>query len=208
MPDIFNYGTGSLSVDIAVKLASGKISGKISDEARQSIIRSQQAVEEIVRDNQTVYGITTGFGILSNTKISEEDTRLLQHKILQSHSVGVGNPIPPELAKLMMITKVHALARGYSGVQLSTLERICWLIDHDVIPIVPEKGSVGASGDLAPLAHLFLPLVGLGEVTYKDKRLSASMLLRLMEPSLYSRLRLSHYNFCTTAWRQLILSGP
>jgi histidine ammonia-lyase len=184
MPDYFHYGTGSLSVDIAIQLASGKMQGVIDDQARQNIKHSQQEVEKIARDNKTVYGINTGFGILANTRISEEDTRLLQYKILQSHSVGVGDPIPAELAKLMLITKVHALARGYSGVQLSTLERICWHIDHDVIPIVPEKGSVGASGDLAPLAHLFLPLVGLGEVTYKDKRYPSAVLLRElgMEP--------------------------
>ena len=79
----------------------------------------------------------------------------------------MGEPIPLEVAKIMMITKVHALAQGYSGVQLETLERITWHIENDVIPVVPEKGSVGASGDLAPLAHLFLPLIGLGKVFYK-----------------------------------------
>ena len=178
MPEIFDYGTGMLTVSIAVKLASGEMRGVINEKARAAITRSQRDVEAIARDNKTVYGITTGFGILANTKISEEDVRLLQHKILQSHSVGVGDPIAPELAKLMLITKVHALARGFSGVQLSTLERICWHIDNDVIPIVPEKGSVGASGDLAPLAHLFLPLVGLGELTYKNKRYSADSLMR------------------------------
>jgi len=178
MPEIFDYGTGTLTVSIAVKLASGEMRGVINEKARAAITRSQRDVEAIARDNKTVYGITTGFGILANTKISEEDVRLLQHKILQSHSVGVGDPIAPELAKLMLITKVHALARGFSGVQLSTLERICWHIDNDVIPIVPEKGSVGASGDLAPLAHLFLPLVGLGELTYKNKRYSADSLMR------------------------------
>ena len=178
MPEIFDYGTGMLTVSIAVKLASGEMRGVINEKARAAITRSQRDVEAIARDNKTVYGITTGFGILANTKISEEDVRLLQHKILQSHSVGVGDPIAPELAKLMLISKVHALARGFSGVQLSTLERICWHIDNDVIPIVPEKGSVGASGDLAPLAHLFLPLVGLGELTYKNKRYSADSLMR------------------------------
>ena len=178
MPEFFHYGTETLTISIATRLASGALKGLIDDEAKKNILRSQQDVVQIALDNNTVYGITTGFGILANTKISEEDTRLLQYKILQSHSVGVGEPIPAELAKLMLITKVHALAKGFSGAQLKTLERICWHIDNDVIPIVPEKGSVGASGDLAPLAHLFLPLVGLGEVTYKGKRYSSSVLLR------------------------------
>ncbi|GAA4330654.1 histidine ammonia-lyase [Flaviaesturariibacter amylovorans] len=135
-------------------------------------------MQAIVDEGRTVYGINTGFGILADTPISEGDTRLLQHKILQSHSVGVGAPIPAEIAKLMLITKVQALVQGYSGVQLETLERIIWHIENDVIPVVPEKGSVGASGDLAPLAHLFLPLIGLGEVMYKGARRPAAEVLR------------------------------
>jgi histidine ammonia-lyase len=174
----FSYGTGELSVTIALDIAAGHIKGLIENEARLNIERSNREVLAIASEEKVVYGITTGFGILANTHISEEDTRLLQHKILQSHSVGVGNPIPEEVAKLMLITKVHALAKGYSGVQLSTLERICWHIENDAIPVVPEKGSVGASGDLAPLAHLFLPLVGLGECTWQGRRYSSSMLLR------------------------------
>jgi histidine ammonia-lyase len=97
---------------------------------------------------------------------------------LQSHSVGVGNPIPKQVAKLMLITKLQALAQGFSGVQLSTLERILWHIDNDVIPVVPEKGSVGASGDLAPLSHLCLPLIGLGEVFYKEKIIKTNELFQ------------------------------
>jgi histidine ammonia-lyase len=124
----------------------------------------------MVDDGKTVYGVTTGFGILADKKISEEETAILQYKILQSHSVGVGDPVPLDVARLMLITKIHALSQGYSGVQLSTIERILWHLENDVIPVVPEKGSVGASGDLAPLAHLFLPLIGLGEVFYEGKR--------------------------------------
>ncbi len=160
----FNYGKDKLTIAKTIALASGKMKGILNEEVKAIISRSQQHVQDIVNQNKTVYGINTGFGILANKKISEEDTITLQHKILQSHSVGVGNHIPAELAKLMMITKVHSLARGFSGVQLETLERIIWHIDQDIIPVVPEKGSVGASGDLAPLAHLFLPLIGLGEV--------------------------------------------
>ena len=165
---IFNYGIDTLTVAKAIEIAEGKRQGMINEEAKKNILKSQHDVQQIVENNDTVYGINTGFGILSNKKISEKDTRTLQYKILQSHSVGVGNPIPKQVAKLMLITKLHALAQGYSGVQLSTLERILWHIDHDVIPVVPEKGSVGASGDLAPLAHLCLPLIGLGEVFYLD----------------------------------------
>ncbi len=165
MPSLFNYGTDSLTVGVALAIATGKTSAVLNDAAIAKINASQQYVQEIVDNDNTVYGINTGFGILSNTKISAADTRTLQHKILQSHSVGVGSAIAPEIAKLMMITKVQALAQGYSGVQLTTLQRICWHIENNILPVVPEKGSVGASGDLAPLAHLFLPLIGLGTVT-------------------------------------------
>src|SRR5205085_4595168 len=109
---------------------------------------------------------------------SAADTETLQYKILESHSVGVGDPIPKEIARLMLITKIHALAKGFSGVQLSTIERIIWHLENDVIPVVPEKGSVGASGDLAPLAHLFLPLIGLGEVFYKGSRQKTEAVLK------------------------------
>jgi histidine ammonia-lyase len=175
----FKYGIDSLTVAKATELSTGKRIGIIDDVAKQKIKQSQQYVNDIVANNDTVYGINTGFGILSNKKISEEDTKTLQYKILQSHSVGVGNPIPKQVAKLMLITKLQALAQGFSGVQLSTLERILWHIDHDVIPVVPEKGSVGASGDLAPLAHLCLPFIGLGEVFYKEKIIKTSELFQL-----------------------------
>jgi histidine ammonia-lyase len=173
----FRYGSENLSIFKAIQLAEGKIRGILSEEALIRIRKSQQNVSDIVSDNKTVYGINTGFGVLANTHISAEDTKILQHKILQSHSVGVGKPISPFLSRLMLITKVHSLARGYSGVQVETLERICWLIDHDISPVVPEKGSVGASGDLAPLAHLFLPLIGLGEVWVNGKIFASADIL-------------------------------
>jgi len=163
MSQTFKYGIDKLTIGKALAIASGEIKGVLDKKAIEKIEASHQHVNDLVANGKTVYGVNTGFGILANTKISQEDTATLQHKILQSHSVGVGDPIPVEIAKLMLITKVHSLAQGYSGVQLSTLERIIWHIDNDVIPVVPEKGSVGASGDLAPLAHLFLPLIGLGE---------------------------------------------
>ena len=174
----FQYGIDSLDIEIVTDLASGAREGYLSPAALDKIRSCQEFVADIVSHNTTVYGVNTGFGILANTKISEDDTRILQHKILQSHSVGVGDPIPEEVARIMLITKVHALAQGYSGVQLETLERILWHIRENVIPVVPEKGSVGASGDLAPLAHLFLPLIGLGEVFFQGKRLPSRQVLQ------------------------------
>src|SRR6478736_3552645 len=178
MKKIFNYGTDHLSTGIALEIARGERKGVLDEPTKKRVLQSRAYVDEIVRSQQTVYGVNTGFGPLCDTRISEADTRQLQYNILQSHSVGVGKPIPEEIAKLMLITKVHALAQGYSGVAMATLERIIWHIDHDVIAVVPEKGSVGASGDLAPLSHLFLPLIGLGEVWYKSKRVAASGVLK------------------------------
>lgn len=177
MDQTFLFGKDHLTIHKAIELSEGKLKGILDADTIESIKQSQEHVQQMAENGKTVYGITTGFGILANKKISQEDTILLQYKILQSHSVGVGDPVPMEVAKLMMITKVHSLAQGYSGIQLSTIERILWHIDNDIIPVVPEKGSVGASGDLAPLAHLFLPLIGLGEVFYKETRLKTREVL-------------------------------
>jgi histidine ammonia-lyase len=173
----FQFGIDHLTIGKLISIADKSLDAILSESAIEKIKKSQRDVQEIVSNAETVYGINTGFGVLANEKISEEDTRLLQHKILQSHSVGVGEAIPVEIARLMLLTKVHALAQGYSGVQLQTIERILWHVENDVIPVVPEKGSVGASGDLAPLAHLFLPLIGLGEVFYEGKKYKAQEVL-------------------------------
>jgi histidine ammonia-lyase len=170
MREVFNYGIDRLSIAQSIAIANGKLKASLTKQAIEKIKASQLHVQKIVDENKIVYGITTGFGILANTKISSEDTVTLQHRLLESHSVGVGDPVTVDIARLMLITKLQALAQGFSGIQLQTLERILWHIENDVIPVVPEKGSVGASGDLAPLAHLFLPLIGLGEVFYKGTR--------------------------------------
>ena len=115
MHEHFNYGIDHLTIGKTIALANGTLTGYLSPLGIDKITKSQQHVKSIVNNNKTVYGVNTGFGILANTKISEEDTATLQHKILQSHSVGVGDPIPVEIAKIMLITKVHALAQGYSG---------------------------------------------------------------------------------------------
>ena len=173
----FKYGTENLDLSKVIQLAEDKTEGILSEEALKNIRASQEQVSRIVSQNKTVYGINTGFGVLASTRISAEETRILQQKILQSHSVGVGKPIAPFLVRLMMITKVHVLAKGFSGIHPDTLQRIIWHIENNVIPLVPEKGSVGASGDLAPLAHLFLPLIGLGEVYVEGKPVPASVVL-------------------------------
>lgn len=169
MSNTFQYGIEKLTVDKTIRLCQGDCNGTMTGAARTKVTQSARFVADIVKQHHVVYGINTGFGPLCDTIISAEETVQLQHNLLMSHAVGVGNPIAPELAKTMMIIKVHALAQGYSGIRPETVDRIIWMIDNDVIPVVPEQGSVGASGDLAPLSHLFLPLIGLGEVFYQGQ---------------------------------------
>ncbi len=177
MSKVFHYGSDHLTAGICLDIAAGRVRGIIDDKAAEKVLASWNDVKCIVQNHKPVYGINTGFGPLCDTRISDDDTTLLQINLLKSHSVGVGDPIPQEIAKLMLITKAHALAQGFSGVSLQTIERITWHIEHNVIPVVPEKGSVGASGDLAPLAHLFLPLIGLGEVYANGGRFPSAEVL-------------------------------
>ncbi len=167
MNDIFKYGLDNLTSDKALKISRGHLKGVLTDEVKQRIIRNYNVVQSIAKGEKLVYSINTGFASLCTTRISKEETGKLQENLLKSHSVGVGSPIDLEISKLMMILKVQALSMGNSGVSLNVVERICWHIDNDFIPLVPEQGSVGASGDLAPLAHLFLPLIGLGYLSKK-----------------------------------------
>ncbi|MCE7996645.1 MAG: histidine ammonia-lyase [Roseivirga sp.] len=176
MEKTFCYGVDHLTAGITLAIARGEIQGIINAEARKRILKSEADVREIVEKGDTVYGVNTGFGPLCTTIISAEDTQILQENILKSHSVGVGEPISTEIAKLMLILKLHSLARGFSGIALTTLERILWHIDEDIIPVVPAQGSVGASGDLAPLAHAFLPLIGLGQVQVNGENIKTAEL--------------------------------
>ncbi len=171
--ETFHFGQDTLTVSKALDIAHNKMILSLTNEIKEKINKSSDHVSTIANGNKAVYGINTGFGPLCTTQISPEETALLQENLLKSHAVGVGNPIAPILAKLMMIIKVQALAQGFSGVRLVVIERIKWMIESDLTPVVPEKGSVGASGDLAPLSHLFLPLIGEGEVWFQGSRMNS-----------------------------------
>nr|WP_299074194.1 histidine ammonia-lyase [uncultured Allomuricauda sp.] len=178
LPKTFHFGEHHLTASIALGIAKGSVKGILSTDYLKKIEESNLRVQNIVAKGDTVYGINTGFGPLCNTKISKEDTKILQSNILQSHSVGVGKPISKVLAKLMLILKIHALAKGYSGIAVATINRMLWHLEHDAIPVVPSQGSVGASGDLAPLSHLFLPLIGLGKVNYNGETITTEQLFK------------------------------
>lgn len=166
---MFNYGKDNLTTGKALQILRGELKATINPSTRKKIQACYDEVTHIANGEAVVYGINTGFGPLCNTIISKDKTRQLQKNILLSHSVGVGEPVDKDISKLMLILKVHALSQGFSGIALDVLDRIIFLIENDIIPVVPEQGSVGASGDLAPLSHLFLPLIGEGKVFYKNK---------------------------------------
>jgi len=172
------YGIDHWAYSDAINILNGNTQAILSKEARQQISNSSANVQTIIDSGKTVYGINTGFGPLCDTLISKDETRKLQENLLISHAVGVGNPIDKKISKLMLITKAHALAKGFSGVTTEVVERILLMIERDIIPVVPEQGSVGASGDLAPLAHLFLPLIGEGKIWDGDKIITAGEALQ------------------------------
>lgn len=177
-PKNFHLGEDWLTAGIAIAITEGKTQLNLSKKTRKKIQSSAAIVKEIVEKGDAVYGINTGFGPLCTTKISKEETQILQTNILKSHSVGVGKPIDTAIAKLMLILKVHSLSKGFSGIAENTIYRIVWHIENDAIPVVPSQGSVGASGDLAPLSHLFLPLIGLGKVRYQNETIETSELFK------------------------------
>lgn len=171
------YGVDHFTYADVIEIIKGKKKAKLDKQSRQQITNSYENVQKIVKSDKTVYGINTGFGPLCETKISEKETSQLQENLIISHAVGVGKPISKDLSKIMMIAKIHALSKGFSGISLHVVERLIAMLDKDIIPVVPEQGSVGASGDLAPLAHLVLPLLGLGKVWEKDKPHDSAIIL-------------------------------
>ena len=175
--NMFKYGIDKLTVNKVIAIARGELKAVLSSTTIEKVNNCRSKVEAIANSNEAVYGINTGFGPLCDTQISPDETSKLQENLLITHAVGVGNSIDKELSKIMLICKVHALCQGFSGIRLSVIERILYFIDNDILPVVPEQGSVGASGDLAPLSHLFLPLLGEGEFWYGDNIIKAKEVL-------------------------------
>ena len=143
---------------------------ELSEEAVRDIVKCREYLDRKMEDiGRPVYGVTTGFGSLYNVTIPKEDLSQLQHNLVMSHACGAGEKVRPEIVKLMLFLKAQSLSYGHSGVQLITVQRLVDMFNEDILPVVYQQGSLGASGDLAPLAHLSLPLIGLGEVLYNGK---------------------------------------
>ena len=153
---------------------------ELSENAKEKITKCRAYLDEVVaKENRVIYGINTGFGSLCNTVIPNEDLALLQKNLVLSHACGAGEEVPSHLVKRMLLLKVLGLSHGHSGVQLATVERLVYFFNNDILPIVYQQGSLGASGDLAPLAHLSLPIFGEGEVAYQGKRFSGREVLAI-----------------------------
>jgi histidine ammonia-lyase len=171
MKNIYLIGQSELVIEDLEWIVSNNIKVELAPEAKERIQKCRVYLDRKIETEQVpIYGITTGFGSLCEHTVSNDDLSTLQENLVKSHACSVGDEVAPLIVKLMFILKAHALSLGYSGVQVATVQRMLDLFNNDILPIVYDKGSLGASGDLAPLANLFLPLIGVGDVFYKGKK--------------------------------------
>ena len=170
-------GKDDLCVGDLVRIARHSAKVRLAKTAKDRIYRARALIEKWVQEGTIIYGITTGFGALSDVNISRKDLGRLQKNILMSHAAGVGDPLDEEIVRAIMAIRINDLSQGYSGIRYETVQQLLALLNGGVCPVVPEKGSVGASGDLAPTAHLGLVLIGQGEAFYRGKRMSGKKAL-------------------------------
>jgi histidine ammonia-lyase len=154
----------SLTLDKIETFINGNQKIELSELSKVNVNRSRALIDKWVNSGEVIYGVTTGFGEFSNVRISKNDLKQLQENLILSHAVGCGENLPPIIVKIMMLLRVNALAKGYSGIRLSTLQLLTGMINNNIIPVIPSQGSVGSSGDLVPLAHLVLAMIGKGSV--------------------------------------------
>ena len=163
----------SLTVEDVIHVCRDYERVEITEDAKITVNRSRDYVREKLENDAVIYGLTTGFGRFANVKISFEDTAQLQKNLIMSHTCSMGNPYPKHYVRAAMLLRCNNLTRGFSGIRLSTIQTMIDMLNADIIPIVPEKGSVGSSGDLAPLSCIALGLIGMGMVEYKGKVVEA-----------------------------------
>lgn len=181
MMETYYIGSSDLDFQLIDNILKRRMRLELSDEAVQRIQHCRDYLDNKVRESEVpLYGITTGFGSLCDRNVSADELSTLQENLVKSHSCSVGIEVPPTVVRLMLLLKAHALSLGYSGVQVKTVKRIIDLYNYDILPVVYDRGSLGASGDLAPLANLFLPLIGYGMVRHEGKLKRASSLLAEM----------------------------
>lgn len=198
-PNYFHINGENLDIDSVWSVAQGQQPARLHGDCVDRLQKSRDYVEGFIEQGETVYGVNTGFGALSDVKISDSQLEELQRNLVRSHSVGVGEPFTPEETRAILLLRANALSRGHSGVRVQVIEKILEFINKDILPVVPCQGSVGASGDLAPLAHVALSLMGEGECFHKGKRQKTSTVLRKLKVSplkLQAKEGLSLMNGC------------
>ncbi len=179
MDNLITIDGDSLTLKDIDLIANFDYKVKISESVIERVNKSREVIENIILSNKIVYGVNTGFGYLKNTAINNQDIEKLQENLIISHSAGVGEYFDKKISKTMLLLRANALLKGFSGIRLSVIQRLIDFINFDIIPIVPSQGSVGASGDLAPLSHLVLPLIGKGKVIFNNKEMDSIEALEL-----------------------------
>lgn len=162
----------NLTIEDVIAVARNNAKVRIPNEVKKRVQKSRQILENLIRQNKTVYGVTTGFGALGNVSVPMEKTKQLQTNLVRSHSAGVGKAVDKDITRAIMLLRANTLAKGNSGVRLKTVETLLQMLNKGVHPVIPRKGSVGASGDLAPLSHMTLVMIGEGEAEYNGKLMS------------------------------------
>ena len=168
-----------LTIEDVVNVSRNGYKVELSDDVINKVKLSRKLVDKFVDEQKVVYGITTGFGKFSDVVISKEETHTLQRNLIISHACGVGEPLEEDIVRAIMLLRINNLSQGYSGVRVETLNTLVGMLNNDVHPIIPEKGSLGASGDLAPLAHMVLTMIGEGEAIHNGKRMTSKEAMNL-----------------------------
>lgn len=176
--EILELDGHSLTVEDVVRVARGGCGVALKESTKEQIARGAQTVQQWVDAGRPIYGISTGFGDLATVAIPADKSELLQRNLLLSHACGLGAPLPEEVVRAVMLLRINTLARGFSGISLATLSRLADFLNLGIHPVVPEQGSLGASGDLCPLSHLAITLLGEGEVIHEGRRMPAKEALR------------------------------
>lgn len=176
--ELFIDGHSLTIENIAEVALNSEIKVKMSDEAKQRVQKSRDFIDKLVAKEEVVYGLTTGFGSFKNKHIDKEKTEELQINLIRSHVIGTGAPFFLPEVRAAILIRANSLAKGYSGVRPIVIEKLLEILNKDIYPFVPEQGSVGASGDLAPLSHLILVLMGEGEIIEDGKRIATEEILQ------------------------------
>ena len=170
-----------LTIHDLVKVSREYAHVELSETAKARILKSRKIVDELVENEKIVYGITTGFGKFSNVSITKDESKILQKNLIITHAVGAGEPFNTETTRAIILLRINNLSKGYSGVKLETVMTMIEMLNKKVHPLIPQKGSLGASGDLAPLSHMVLPMIGLGEAEYNGEIMSGSKAMKKAE---------------------------